>query len=135
MGTVSVYCFVKAQNQNEARYIVNVRLGDYMRREFYDGFEVQNDTGDIQPLSNIPDDYFTAVYTASQDLLQQLREEAEEARKTGNRVGEARAMRHASGILYEDMCVEMPWFNMEAGDFSLPLDKQGWWAVMTDFYY
>jgi hypothetical protein len=105
-----------------------------MRREFYDGFEVHNGAGDIQPLSNIPDDYLTAMYTASQDLLRQFREGAEEARKTGNRVSEARAMRHASCILYENMCVEMPWFNMEAGDFSLPLDTQGWWAVMVDFY-
>jgi hypothetical protein len=105
------------------------------KKEFYDGFEIQEGPGDIQPLPDSYDGYFTPLYAASQSLLQQFREEAEKARKLGDRVGEAGALRRVSDLLYENMCPAMPWFNIESGDFFLPSDKQGWWAVMVEFYY
>jgi hypothetical protein len=44
-------------------------------------------------------------------------------------------MRRASDLLYGNMCEDMPWFNIDTADFFLPPDKQGWRAVMVDFYY
>jgi hypothetical protein len=135
MGTVSVYCLIGAQDREDAVHEVNGRLSNHLRREFYDGFEIQQGPGDTQPLDDIPDDCFTKLYAASQSLLQQFREEAEKARRAGDRGGEAVALRRASDLLFENMCAAMPWYNLSSLDFSLPSDKRGWWAVMVDFYY
>jgi hypothetical protein len=134
MGTVSAYCFICAQDKEDAKYAVNSFLEDRMGKEFYDGFTIQDGPGDIQLLSNFYDNYFTPLYATSQSLLQQFREEAEKARELEDRVGEAGALRRASDLLYESKCPAMPWFNIEGGDFFLPSDKQGWWAVMVEFY-
>jgi hypothetical protein len=133
MGTVNVYCFIEAKSREGAVRLVNFRLGDRLGREFYDGFEVQE--SEIRLLSDIAADYLTEAYTRSQNSLQQLREEAEKARKAGDRGGEAIALRYASDLLFENMCPAMPWHNIGGGDFSLPSDRRGWWAVMVSFYY
>jgi hypothetical protein len=130
-----VYCFIRAQSREIAANVVNVWFERRLDKEFYDGFEVQEGLGDIQPLSNLPDNYFTEIYVASQSLLQQFREEAEEARRLGDRIGEAIALRRVSDLLFENMCPAMPWYNLECMGFSLPSGRKGWQAVMTDFYY
>jgi hypothetical protein len=135
MGTVGLYCFIGVQDKEDAKHAVNSFLEELLGQAFYDGFEIQDGPGDIQPLSDFYDGYFTPLYAASQSLLQQFREEAEKARKSGDRAGEAGALRRVSDLLYENMCPAMPWFNIEGGDFSMPSDKQGWWAVMVEFYY
>jgi hypothetical protein len=135
METVSVYCFICAKSREIAVNVVNGWLENRRDKEFYAYFTVQEGTGDTQLLSDLPDDYFTEIYTASQSLLRQFRENAEEMRKTGNRRGEARALRCASELLLENICPAMPWYNLESMDFFLPSDRQGWWAVMVDFYY
>jgi hypothetical protein len=132
MGTVSVYCFIGAQNREDAEHAVNVLLEDTLGREFYDGFDIEENG--TRPLSDISADYLTEVYTRSQDLIQQFRGEAEAAREADDRWGEAVALRRASDLLFENMCPAMPWYNIESYDFSLPPVKQGWWAVMVNFY-
>jgi hypothetical protein len=43
-------------------------------------------------------------------------------------------MRRASDLLWENMCPDMPWFNLGDYSYYLPEDSGGWWAVMVEFY-
>jgi hypothetical protein len=136
MATVSVYCFVAAGDKEEAARIVGVEIEERCEREFYEDWEVLEDG--VRPLSALSDDYLTEEYSHSQDMIQRFREEGEQARKKGNRLAEACAARRLSDLLCENMCPDMPWFNFEGYDFSLPSGPPGigqWFAVMVEFYY
>jgi hypothetical protein len=134
MSVVSVYCFVETEDKKELINRAKSFLENWLGNEFYDGFRVQED-GVLPYLSDLPSDYLEKECSRSQNLIQHLREKAAEMREAEDRLGEARAMRRASDLLYENLCPDMPWFNIESADFSIPSDPLRWGAVMVDFYY
>jgi hypothetical protein len=132
MPVVSVYCFAETEDKKELIHRVNFFLEGRLGNEFYDGYTVREDN--VRPLSDLFSDYLTKGYSRCRNLTRRLRKEALEMREAGNRLAEARAMRRASDLLYENLCPDMPWFNIECVDFSVPSEPSQWGAVMADFH-
>jgi hypothetical protein len=132
VSVVSVFCFFTADSREEAVRRAGRIIGDRCGNEFYDSYEVQKEP--VRKVSELSSACLTEKYTRCQDLLQQYREAAGSCRKAGDSVGEARAMRRASDLLYENVCPDMPWYNFEDMCYVLP-SGAGWWAVMVDFHY
>jgi hypothetical protein len=139
MAGVLCYVFTRAEDGRDARESVESWLDEYLGREFYDGFEV----GSAQRRSEMRDKYIDRRYADVSYLLDRKREEADKAKLTKDRQGEGWAHHTVANILLERLCPEMPWFNKEAWDWSLP-DKDGrlhgnppdnWWAVEVRFDY
>jgi hypothetical protein len=128
---------VGADDKKDAAYAVESRLADWMGREFYyDGYLVRDDN--VTLLTELAKTDRLLGYTRTQSKIQLLREEAVREQRLQNALGEARALRRASDLLFENMCIDMPWYNIDYGDFTVPSEppKSGkWWAVMVDFYY
>jgi ribosomal protein S17E len=133
MPVVSVFCFVIADNREEAVQRAGRKIGERCGNEFYNGYEVQKEL--VRKVSDLSSAYLTEEYARSRDLLQRYREAAEARRKAGDRLGKARAMRRAGDLFYENLCPDMPWFNIEGMDFSVPSEPWQWGAVMVDFHY
>jgi hypothetical protein len=132
MALASVYCFVTGDSREAAISRTGMLLSS-CNGEFYDGYQVRET--DVQLLADLSSGYLAERRTRHRILLRKYRKRIKEAWKTGNCYSEAYAMRRASDLLYENMCVDMPWFNLEQADFFVPSSKVvKWWAVMVDFY-
>jgi hypothetical protein len=133
MAYVSVLCFTKAESEEAAIRNVEVFCEEHSGKEFYDDWAAGKCA---LPLERVADGYLNHALILSGNVLQSCREEAEAARKDGNKQAEAYAMRRASDILFENLCSDMPYFNIDEYGYSLP-DKDnraGWWSVGVDFH-
>jgi hypothetical protein len=129
--------FTCAEDKEDARDSVESWLDEYLGREFYDGYRI----GETVHRSEIHHSYFDKEWTRVEDMLDRQREEAEKYRRGKDRQGEGQAHHIAANILLERLCPEMPWFNRDTWDWSLP-DKDGelegeqdnWWAIEVTFH-
>jgi hypothetical protein len=132
MGTASVYCFIRADDEKDAARRAANEISGY-DWPFWHDYTVLKSTI-VRFISLSKDRWHTGRET--RELRERLlREHAEEKRKSGDRRGEALTLRRISDLLFENMCPIMPWYNLEEMSFSLPDKDNRWWAVMVDFYY
>jgi hypothetical protein len=140
MFHISVYVFTVARDEDDAARRVENRLEDFCGREFFDGFEVRKDS--VVSVWSLVPEYVTARLKALDVLLRRRRKEAAGLAESGDKFQEGHALNRVGDILCEQMCEDMPWFNMEDWNWEIPgpvdISKnpgEDWYAVMTDFRY
>lgn len=89
--------------------------------------------GDILPLG----DCFEKVKEYRGDLEAQIEEEEKRMREyalKGDRSMRGYLMKNIGEMLCQDFSFEANVYNIESGDYSLPSDTDGFWAVMVDMH-
>jgi hypothetical protein len=137
MAHIYARVFTSAPDKDTAICRVESWLEDCSEREFFDGAEVLED--DVVLASSLSPVYFAKGRKETDGALRRRREDAVRSAERGDKSGEGRALIHAGNILCESLCYDMPWFNMEYWDWTVPDDasrEQGkdWYAVMVNFH-
>jgi hypothetical protein len=133
MSTTSVYCFVEADSKEAALKRARYFGQDSLGKEFYNGFEIRED--DVLPFSELSAYFLVKGKVQNEQFLLRLRGDLEYAQERGTRLHEGLVMLEIGRLLVEDLSSDMPWYNFERADYSLPADAEGWWAVKVDFHY
>ena len=140
MSRVSIYVFISASDKDAAVSRVQSFLEESCGREFFDGFEAVED--DVILASGLTPDYIRKGDEAAADLLQHHRKRAAECAEAGDKHGEGYALMSAGEILAEHLCSDMPWFNLDYWDWTVPCESHApaepghnWYAVMVEFHY
>lgn len=138
-----VYIITLAENAETAKSSVRSWLDDYADREFFDygGLE---EPEKVVLVSEARDD-LEAAKAETERLLPIIENDISEYKKLGNRGMEGYSHVRYGNILNQSCTSDMPFFNMEDWDWSIPekipcfegkeLEGMNWYAVMADLHF
>jgi len=143
MSYQDVYLIVLADSAEEARGEAESWLDEYNGREYYDSFRVEEDC-ESAPLSEIRGKLEALVKDHNGRIIPELEKEIEDCRKYGygkDLLGNAYV--RLGDVLREGFCSDMPVYNMENFDWSVPAEDAGverkaggveWYAVKVEIH-
>jgi len=141
---IHVYIFTLAESAEEAESNVRCYLDDYCGEHApfdYGGIEeYEYEKRETKPVSEIAADLPEQLKTAD-DCLQQSLKRFDEYRARGDKGAMAYQASVIHDIAGEHFCSDMPYFNMETEDWTVPTEKSGadgdgdWYAVRVDLHY
>lgn len=98
-----------------------------------DQYESDGNDGDIQPLN----DCLEAVKDFAGDMTARANEEKKRAQEYADKDQpsmEGYCLRTAGELLSQNFCFDCNLYNVEEGDYSIPENPEGWFAVMIDMH-
>lgn len=135
-----VYIFTLAENAEDAKSNVRYWLDDYAGREFYDYAGLEEPEISML-LKDVPAGELEESLCETERLFQIIERDIAQYKASGNRDMEGFSHIRYGRILSQSFCDDMPYFNMEYWDWSVP-DKVPetatgceWYAVRADFHY
>jgi hypothetical protein len=135
-----VYIFTLAENAEDAKSKVSSWLEDYADREFYD-YAGLEEPEKAMLLKDVPASELEDARYATERLLPIIEGDIAQYKASGNLGMEGYSHIRYGHILNENLCPDMPYFNMENWDWSIP-DKvpetatgSDWYAARVDFHY
>jgi hypothetical protein len=128
------YVFVEADTAESATNWVRIRLEE-LRYEFYDGFNVDPDR--TVRVKDLPRDVIDRAACNVQKEADLIKEQIDVFKPDGNKDMLGWLHIRYGEILQEELCRDMPYFNIECWDWSVPEDRneaRPWFAVHVTFY-
>jgi len=134
-----VNLIVLAESIDDAKTEVESWIEEHSGREFYDygGLKEPEEAVLLNEISESMEE----AKAEMENLLPIIEADIEQYKKSGNRFGEGYGHKRYGSILTEDFTEDMPFFNIENWNWSLPTeipeDREGcnWYAVMADFHF
>jgi hypothetical protein len=134
------YIFTLAENDEDAKSNVRSWLDDYAGREFYD-YAGLDEPETALLVKDIPATELEEAREETERLLPVIKNDIDLWEKEGNHSMEGYCHCRYGRILGEYLCSEMPYYNMDTGDWSIP-DKvpdeakgMNWYAVRANFHF
>jgi len=109
--------FIAEDSKEDAIASVESWLDEYLSREFYYRFSV---TGNVYDMSYLTKTFVENSLRLVESRLDIQRIREEEARVKGDREAEGIAACVVGDILCERLCEDMPWYNLDTMDWSVP---------------
>jgi hypothetical protein len=131
MSHTTIYFLAEAENQRRAENAVSA----YLEGEtFFDYSEIQRELSG--PLETKRKDLDAFLHGWNwKEAADALMKEAEDY-KAKNNLGMYGYNLVRAGELYaQNLTIDTYVFNIETGDYSIPTETKGWWAVAVDFHY
>jgi hypothetical protein len=128
MARKSIYFITEAEDKEEARDNVARWLGEYLGREFYEGYEV-SDT-DIMRVHEVEPGLLERKLYASEKLVEYYRREIAHFSEKHDRFMAGHNHVCLGKILMRYFCKDMPFWNLLKEDWALPEPDN--WAVMVE---
>ena len=141
MSHLSVYIITLAADAEDAKSEVESWLDDYANREFFDYGSIE-EPEKVVLLSEIRKE-LEEKKAEAESALPSIEIEIQRYKESGNRRMEGFSHKRYGAVLDEDLCSDMPFFNIENWDWSIPTeiptlngDTEGmeWYAVMVDLH-
>jgi hypothetical protein len=135
-----VYIFTLAEDDEDAKSKVSSWLDDYADREFYD-YAGREEPEKSMLLKEVPASELEDALYETERLLPIIEGDIAQHKASGNRGMEGYSHIRYGHILNQSLCSDMPYFNMENWDWSVP-DKvpetavgSDWYAVKADLHF
>jgi hypothetical protein len=135
-----VYVFTLAENTEDAKSNVRCWLDEYAEREFYD-YAVLSKPETAMLVKDVPTEELENARNETERQLPIIEGDIAKYKASCARGMEGYSHFRYGHILNENLCSDMPYFNMEHWDWSVPnkahdvaIDSD-WYAVMVDFHY
>jgi len=136
MSCTSKYILIEAENEDGAKMYAERFLDEYAGREFFDGGCINTETaGSVVPLSQVKDELEKDKREIFTVTLPEIEKEIADYKEHGVRMQEGWAHIRYGEILSECVCSDMPFFNPDYGDWTIPEDADRWYAVLVDLHY
>ena len=140
---IHTYFLTLAEDADEAKSNVESFIEDRFEKEFFDygGLEETEESKLVSSVNDVCIDLRESKFFTENDLLESIRKEIEQWKASGNRTMEGYAHKRYGEILMESFCADMPFFNIENWDWSIPTkvpeEAEGcqWFAVKVDLHY
>jgi hypothetical protein len=137
---LSVYVFTLAEDFEDAEGRVHRWVDECDGKEFFDYAEIECPGASVL-LEEIPVHELRDVWGGTAQRLSMVEAEIARCKASGDRKKEGLLHFRYGDILMENPCSDMPFFNMEDWDWSVPNKVPGasagkkWYAVKVDFHY
>lgn len=128
-----------AEDSEEAKSNVEAWIGEYSGREFFDWGDLEEGEK-VVPLDEIRDELEKHKKEVI-ETLKELDKNIQHHKETGESGAEGYLHRRYADIQLENTTDEMPFFNIENWDWSLPTEVPNdmkdcqWFAVMADLHF
>jgi hypothetical protein len=114
-----VYIITLAKDAEDAKSKVSCWLDEYAEREFYDYAGIDEPETSLL-LKDVPTGELEDARYESERLLPIIEGDIAQYKATGSRGMEGYSHIRYGHILNENLCSDMPYFNMENWDWSVP---------------
>jgi hypothetical protein len=136
---LSVYIFAKAKTVIGAKERVRGWLIKHVGREFFRLAHIEEAGAKL--LEDVPVHELNDAWQSTQQQLPVVEADIARCKVSGDRDTEGYSHIRYGNILRENFCFDMPYFNVENGDWSVPNKVSAqdtgvnWYAVMVNFNY
>jgi hypothetical protein len=136
--SLQAYVFTLAENAENAKLRVSFWMAESARREFYNSASLE-ESGVPVLLEEVPVWELGDAQLLSKQRLRVVEEGLARYKATGDSVMEGFFLIRHQNILSESFCFDMPYFNLEDGNWSVPSKVPGgvvgkdWYAVKVVF--
>jgi len=128
-----------AEDAEDAKSTVSGWIDDHFEKEFYDYGGLEEGEG-VALVSDVVKELEEAKKYPEQQLIE-IQKDIEKYKEAGNRGMEGFSHIRYGNILQESFCSDMPFFNIENWDWSIPTEvpenSEGcqWFAVRVDLHF
>jgi len=128
-----------AESVEDAKSNVRCWINDYADKEFFDWGDLED--GEKVVLLDEARDALEKQKAKVNERLQELDKGIQNYKETGDRGAEGYLHKLYADILLENVTDEMPFFNIENWDWSLPVEVPeeskgfNWYAVRVDLHF
>jgi hypothetical protein len=131
MSHTTIYFLTETVNLEQAES----RVSAYLESEtFFDYSEVQHElSGPLETRRNDPDAFLNGWNW--KEAADALMKEAERYKTKGGLGMYGYNLIRAGELYAQNLTIDTYVFNIETGDYSIPTETKGWWAVAVDFHY
>jgi hypothetical protein len=129
-----------AVNEEDARSNVRCWIDEYAGREFFDWGGLEEPDEKVVLLSEIMD-RLEKEKVAVDTIIPDIEKDIKRHKENGDKGAEGFCHKRLGAILLEDPTDDMPFFNIENWDWSLPTEIPeereycNWYAVMADLHF
>jgi hypothetical protein len=137
--SLQAYVFTLAESFDDADGRVHSWIDECDGREFFDYAELVCPGASVL-LEEIPVNELRGAWDETEQRLSTIAAEISQSKASGDRKKEGFLHFRYGNILMENPCSDMPFFNMEDWDWSVPNKVprasagKKWYAVKVDFY-
>jgi hypothetical protein len=133
---ISKYLVTFAENEEDAKLKTESWLDEYAGKEFFEyGVIDEESEKQVVSLDEIREQ-LEAEKAELEKKLPEIEEEIRKCKESGNKSMEGDYHKRYGFILCEELTEDMPYFNIDLWDWSLPDEKKDngkWYAVLADF--
>jgi len=135
-----IYLITLAEDEGEATSNVSCFIDDHFEKEFYDygGLE---EPEKVVLLDEVRENLAKEKEEWINEMIPKIENDMILYKEKGFRDQEGYAHKRYGDILCESFCPDMPFFNIDNWDWSLPMEipeeakNQKWFAVMVDLHF
>jgi len=134
------YFIALAENAEDAKSNVKGFIEDHYEREFYDYGGLEEGEG-VFLVGDVVEELKKLRECTENDLLEAVKNDIERYKASGNRTMEGYAHKRYGEILMESFCPDMPFFNIDKWDWSIPTEVPDnakdcqYFAVRVDLHF
>jgi hypothetical protein len=131
MSHTTIYFLTETANLEQAESRVNT----YLESEtFFDYSEVQHElSGPLETRRKELDGFLNGWNW--KEAADALIKETEGYKANGNLEMYGYSLIRIGELYAQNLTIDTYVFNIETGDYSIPAETRGWWAVAVDFHY
>ena len=134
------YFIALAESAEDAKSNVEGWIGDHFEREFYDYGGLEEGEG-VFLVSEVVKELNASMEYTQNEIMPEVIKDIEKYKKAGDRGMEGYSHVRYGNILQESFCPDMPFFNIDEWDWSIPTEVPEnakdcqYFAVRVDLHF